>query len=126
MRRQKEKNKVLRRALVLRLCLLVLVLPGWSGCHSSEALWEVGSVTGGVAAGALAGKAISDDPWVIAGGAAAGGAAGAGLNSLRKRKAEEEFLAGYEQGLSDSVKRQYWIQAGMQRALYQQKGGDSQ
>ncbi len=33
-------------------------------------------------------------------------------------QAPQSWSSGYEQGLSDSVKRQYWIQTRMQKVLY--------
>lgn len=113
-----SKNQGWKRIVVLGIVTL------GSACQNPDLLWDVGTTTGGIAAGALVGSAVSDQPWVVAGSAAAGGVAGMGLNSLRKTQAESQFMNGYEQGLSDSIKRQYWIQSGMQRIITDQEDNE--
>lgn len=111
-----RKVKTAKTRMGMRIAVSVIGVLG-SACQSADVLWDVGTTTGGIAAGALVGSAISDQPWVVAGSAAAGGIAGMGLNSMRKANAESQFMSGYEQGLSDSIKRQYWIQSGMQKMI---------
>ncbi len=102
-------------------CVVVLMLLSAGGCHSSKALWGPASAVGGAAVGAAISSALSDHAWAPAGGALAGGIVGAGTYYIGKSAEEEEYASGYEQGLSDSIKRQYWIQARMQKVLRAEK-----
>lgn len=105
-------------------CLLLGVVAGYiSGCASAGTLWDVGTLGSGVAAGALIGDAVTDSHWGPVGGAVAGGLTGIGLNSLRRSHEQDQFNNGYEHGLSDSVKRQYWIQVNMQKILEERDEG---
>jgi outer membrane lipoprotein SlyB len=108
----------------MRLCerIIAIAIIPWipiatGGCHSSKPLWGAGSTVGGAAIGAAVSRTMSDQAWAPVAGALAGGIVGAGVYHTHKSEQEEEFASGYEQGLSDSIKRQYWIQARMQRLL---------
>jgi len=48
-------------------------------------------------------------------GAASGFALGETINYFSNKSQREAYLAGYEKGLSDSVKQQYWIARDNQR-----------
>ena len=84
-------------------------------CSVSDALYTAG----GSAAGGLVGQNVSGSPAAPIIGAASGAAIGGigtilAINSAKAGQ-RKQFQQGYDQGASDTVKRQYWILQNLQK-----------
>jgi hypothetical protein len=88
-------------------------------CSMTDALYTAGGSAVGGAAGAFVGSKVSNNPAAPIIGAA-GGAAIGGIGTIlainsAKAGQRKQFQAGYDQGASDTVKRQYWISQNLQK-----------
>jgi hypothetical protein len=82
-------------------------------CSVTDALYTAGGSAAGAATGAFVGSKASNNPVAPVIGAAGGAAIGGigtilAINSVKSGQ-RKQFQQGYDQGASDSVKRQYWI-----------------
>jgi phage tail tape-measure protein len=82
-------------------------------CSVTDALYTAGGSAAGAAAGAFVGSKASNNPVAPVIGAAGGAAVGGigtilAINSVKAGQ-RRQFQQGYDQGASDTVKRQYWI-----------------
>ncbi len=85
-----------------------------SGCAATRPISDMALGAGGAALGAKFGK---NNPIAIAGGAAGGVLISEGLHYAAKSQANKAYASGYDQGRSDAVKQQYWLNvAGQQQA----------
>lgn len=90
---------------------LALALTGCAGTT------RVVTDTLAAAVGGATGNALSKgNPLITAAGAAGGVLVGEIANHAANRGAEKARAEGYEQGRSDAVKQQYWVQVKQQRA----------
>ena len=92
-------------------------------CSVTDALYTAGGSAAGAAAGAFVGSKASNNPVAPVIGAAGGAAIGGigtilAINSV-KAGHRKQFQQGYDQGASDSVKRQYWILQNLQKGKQQ-------
>jgi phage tail tape-measure protein len=92
------------------------VLPA---CSVTDALYTAGGSAAGAAAGAFVGSKASMNPAAPVIGAASGAAIGGigtilAINSVKAGQ-RKQFQQGYDQGVSDTVKRQYWILQNLQK-----------
>ena len=90
-----------------------------SACSVTDALYTAGGSAVGAAAGAFLGSKASDNPAAPVIGAASGAAIGGigtilAINSAKDGQ-RKQFQQGYDQGASDTVKRQYWILQNLQK-----------
>ncbi|MGB7791656.1 MAG: hypothetical protein WBL39_10615, partial [Terrimicrobiaceae bacterium] len=88
-------------------------------CSVTDALYTAGGSAAGAAAGAFAGSKASSNPVAPVIGAAGGAAVGGigtilAINSVKAGQ-KKQFQQGYDQGTSDTVKRQYWILQHLQK-----------
>jgi hypothetical protein len=88
-------------------------------CSVSDALYTAGGSAAGAAAGGLVGQNVSGSPAAPIIGAASGAAIGGigtilAINSAKAGQ-RKQFQQGYDQGASDTVKRQYWILQNLQK-----------
>jgi hypothetical protein len=97
-------------------------------CSMTDALYTAGGSAAGAAAGGLIGSKASNNPVAPVIGAAGGAAIGGfgtilAINSVKAGQ-RKQFQQGYDQGASDTVKRQYWIlqnlRKGKQEPAYRQ------
>jgi phage tail tape-measure protein len=78
-------------------------------CSVTDALYTAGGSAAGAAAGAFVGSKASNNPVAPVIGAAVGGIGTIlAINSVKAGQ-KKQFQQGYDQGASDTVKRQYWI-----------------
>ena len=82
-------------------------------CSMTDALYTAGGSAVGAAPGAFVGSKASSNPAAPVIGAASGAAIGGigtilAINSAKDGQ-RKQFQQGYDQGASDTVKRQYWI-----------------
>jgi hypothetical protein len=85
----------------------------------SDALYTAGGSAAGAAAGGLVGQNVSGSPAAPIIGAASGAAIGGigtilAINSAKAGQ-RKQFQQGYDQGASDTVKRQYWVLQNLQK-----------
>ena len=90
-----------------------------SACGVTDALYTAGGSAVGAAAGAFVGSKASSNPAAPVIGAASGAAIGGigtilAINSAKDGQ-RKQFQRGYDQGASDTVKRQYWILQNLQK-----------
>jgi hypothetical protein len=88
-------------------------------CNVTDALYTAGGSAAGAAAGAFVGSKVSNNPAAPVIGAASGAAIGGigtilAINSVKAGQ-RKQFQQGYDQGASDSVKRQCWILQNLQK-----------
>ncbi len=88
-------------------------------CSVSDALYTAGGSAAGGAAGAFVGSKTSNNPVAPVIGAASGAAIGGigtilAINSAKAGQ-RKQFQQGYDQGASDTVKRQYWVLQNLQK-----------
>ena len=88
-------------------------------CSMTDALYTAGGSAVGAAAGAFVGSKASSNPAAPVIGAASGAAIGGigtilAINSAKDGQ-RKQFQQGYDQGASDTVKRQYWILQNLQK-----------
>jgi hypothetical protein len=88
-------------------------------CSVTDALYTAGGSAVGAAAGGLVGQNVSGNPAAAIIGAASGAALGGigtilAINSANAGQ-RKQFQQGYDQGASDTVKRQYWILQKLQK-----------
>jgi hypothetical protein len=88
-------------------------------CSVTDALHTAGGSALGAAAGGLVGQNVSGNPAAPIIGAA-GGAAIGGIGTIlainsAKAGQRKQFQQGYDQGASDTAKRQYWILQNLQK-----------
>ena len=83
-----------------------------TGCAIVRPLTDVAAGAGG---GALADQLSNGNPGITAAGAAGGVALSEGAFYLAGKQATNAFIAGYQQGRSDAVKQDYWIQVHQQQ-----------
>jgi len=91
---------------------IVCVVGLFTGCAATRTLSDVGFGAGGAALGGVIGK---NHPAAIAAGAAGGILLSEGLHYAAKTQSEKSFASGYNQGRSDAVKQQYWLQVARQQ-----------
>ncbi len=107
-----------------QILLLALLVTGCAPSASNSNLQRAGLATLGAAVGAGIGTAIKPHSTTAA---LIGGAIGAGATLLvlgPDRKAEAAgYQEGYDQASSDSIKRHYWLQQGLER--YMNNGGQT-
>ena len=110
---------------VIAVVACVALLPA---CSVTDALYTAGGSAAGAAAGGLIGSKASNNPAAPIIGAAGGAAIGGigtilAINSVKAGQ-RKQFQQGYDQGASDTVKRQYWIlqnlRKGKQEPTYRQ------
>jgi phage tail tape-measure protein len=111
--------KTATRKRTLRLIAAVVCGALLPGCSVTDALYTAGGSAAGAAAGAFIGSKASNNPAAPVVGAA-GGAAVGGIGTMlainsAKAGQRKQFQAGYDQGASDTVKRQYWILQNLQK-----------
>jgi len=82
------------------------------GCAAVRPVTDMAAGAGG---GALADQLSNGDPYMTAAGAAGGVLLSEGAFYLAGKQATNAYIAGYEQGRSDAVKQQYWIQVHQQQ-----------
>jgi hypothetical protein len=101
-----------------RILLLALLVTGCAPTAENSNLERSGEVAAGAALGAGVGLALKPGSTTAA---LIGGAVGAGATLLAlgpDRKAEQAgYEEGYDQASSDSIKRHYWLQQGLQRFI---------
>jgi phage tail tape-measure protein len=90
-----------------------------SACSVTDALYTAGGSAAGAAAGAFVGSKASNNPVAPVIGAAGGATIGGigtilAINSVKAGQ-KKQFQQGYDQGASDTVKRQYWILQNLQK-----------
>ena len=107
------RKRILRAVAVVACCAL---LPA---CSVTDALYTAGGSAAGAAAGAFVGSKASSNPVAPVIGAAGGAAVGGigtilAINSVKAGQ-KKQFQQGYDQGTSDTVKRQYWILQNLQK-----------
>jgi hypothetical protein len=90
-----------------------------SACGVTDALYTAGGSAMGAAAGAFVGSKASKNPASPVLGAASGAALGGigtilAINSAKDGQ-RRQLQQGYDQGASDTVKRQYWILQNLQK-----------
>ena len=91
---------------------ILVLLPLFCGCAASRPIGDV--VLG--AGGAVLGNELSGgNPAITAAGAAGGVLLSEGAHFLAGRETRKAFASGYDQGRSDAVKQQYWLQVQLQR-----------
>jgi phage tail tape-measure protein len=84
-------------------------------CSVTDALYTAGGSAAGAAAGAFVGSKASNNPAAPVIGAASGGIGTIlAINSVKAGQ-RKQFQQGYDQGASDTVKRQYWILQNLQK-----------
>jgi hypothetical protein len=108
-----SRKRILGAVAVPACCVL---LPA---CSVTDALYTAGGSAAGAAAGAFAGSKASSNPVAPIIGAAGGAAIGGvgtilAINSVKAGQ-RKQFQQGYDQGASDTVKRQYWILQNLQK-----------
>ena len=84
----------------------------FTGCAATRTLGDVGFGAGGAALGGVLGN---NHPAAIAAGAAGGILLSEGLHYAARTQSEKSFVSGYDQGRSDAVKQQYWLQVARQQ-----------
>jgi hypothetical protein len=88
-------------------------------CSVTDALYTAGGSAAGAAAGAFVGSKASNNPTAPIIGAAIGGIGTIlAINSVKAGQ-RKQFQQGYDQGASDTVKRQYWILQNLQKGKQQ-------
>ena len=96
----------------LTLLTLLAGMVGWlTGCVATRTISDAAFGAGGAALGGAIGK---NHPAAIAGGAAGGILLSEGLHYAAKSQAGKAYASGYDQGRSDAVKQQYWLQQNQQ------------
>ena len=96
----------------LTLLTLLAGMVGWlTGCAATRTISDAAFGAGGAALGGAIGK---NHPAAIAGGAAGGILLSEGLHYAAKSQAGKAYASGYDQGRSDAVKQQYWLQQNQQ------------
>lgn len=99
--------------------LLSVALALGSGCSSNpgrdakDALIIGGAGAGGAA---LAYELSDGDPLWTAAGAGAGALTGLAITAAQRNAEQTAFDAGYDRGLSDAAKRNYWQWQNMQKS----------
>jgi|GEM_PF-6229590 hypothetical protein len=98
------------------LAIITFVSGTQTGCVSTESAYSLGGATIGGLAGALASaRNPRIAPFAVAGGAAAGGLISGMMIKSVKSGRYAVFQEGYQQGASDTAKRQYWILQNLQK-----------
>ena len=111
----------LRKHSVLFACCALLL----AGCSTTEAGKSVSDI-GFSGAGGVLGYQLSDGkPAATAAGAVAGYLVSKTVQSSRERALLEAQKHGYERGLNQAVKQQYWIIQNQQKSTSPQEARDS-
>ena len=111
----------LRKHSVLFACCALLL----AGCSTTEAGKSVSDI-GLAGAGGVIGYQLSDGkPAATAAGAVAGYLVSKTVQSSRERALKEAQRIGYERGLNQAVKQQYWIIQNQQKSTSPQEARDS-
>ena len=111
----------LRKHSVLFACCALLL----AGCSTTEAGKSVSDI-GLAGAGGVIGYQLSDGkPAATAAGAVAGYLVSKTVQSSRERALLEAQKHGYERGLNQAVKQQYWIIQNQQKSTSPQEARDS-
>ena len=84
----------------------------FTGCAATRTLSDVGFGASGAALGGALGK---NHPAAFAAGSAGCILLSEGLHYAAKTQSEKSFASGYDQGRSDAVKQQYWLQVARQQ-----------
>ncbi len=92
---------------IIQLTLLLALAGLLTGCAATRTVSDVGFGAGGAALGGVLGK---NHPAAIAAGAAGGILLSEGLHYAAKSQTGKAYTSGYDQGRSDAVKQQYWLQ----------------
>jgi len=102
-------NRKLQPRRLAALALLTLISTFGFGCASSNVGKASTAITGGALGAAIAHEASDgDQAWTTA-GAALGTLTALGANALADANESRAYRSGYEAGMNQSVKQQYWI-----------------
>ena len=111
---------LLRKHSVLFACCALLL----AGCSTTEAGKSVSDISFSGAGGVLGYQLSDGKPAATAAGAIAGYLVSKTVQSSRERALKEAQKDGYERGLNQAVKQQYWIIQNQQKSLQPQEVHD--
>lgn len=105
---------------IAHIIIIPLMLALVSGCSSNPGRDAAdAAIIGGAGAGgaALAYELSDGDPVWTAAGAAAGTVGALAYTAAQRKSEQTAFDAGYDRGLSDAARRNYWQWQNMQKAI---------